>query len=29
MNLDIHLKEKNKSMKGGDNSNYYIALYKL
>jgi superfamily II DNA or RNA helicase/phage anti-repressor protein len=28
MNLDIHLKEKNKSMKGGDNSNYYIALYR-
>ena len=29
MNLDIHLKEKNKSQKGGDNSNYYIALYSL
>ena len=27
MNLDIHQKEKNKSQKGGNNSNYYIALY--
>jgi phage anti-repressor protein len=28
MNLNIHLKEKNKSLKGGDNSNYYFALYR-
>jgi hypothetical protein len=28
MNFDIHLKEKNKCLKGGDYSNYYIALYK-
>jgi hypothetical protein len=27
MDLNIHLKEKNKSLKGGNYSNYYIALY--
>lgn len=29
MDLNIHLKEKNKSLKGGNYSNYYIALYSL
>jgi hypothetical protein len=29
MELDIHLKAKNKTQKGGNNNaNYYIALYK-
>ena len=28
MELDIHLKAKNKTQKGGNHANYYIALYK-